>query len=116
MESVPPASAGGTNHASLPHPLTRVVLTSTQSAPLPTDAIFRVFQHNAALCEFVANFVAPLKVAAVARFLALVDQFLNLLVQHLALWLAENIQHAVDALDRGHDLAFVVFAQCSSGQ
>src|SRR5438132_794297 len=75
----------------LPHPLTQVVLTSTHSSPLPAYAVLRVFQNDTAPGKLIANFVGAVEVAAVTRFLALVNQLLNFVVEHLALRLTEYV-------------------------
>src|SRR5450759_1722080 len=83
---------------------------------LPAHAVLGVFQDDAAPGELVANFVAPIKVAAMTRFLALVDQLLNLSIKNLRLRLAKDIQHTVNAIYRSDYLPFVFFAQAASGQ
>ena len=78
----------------------------------PADAVFRVFEDDAAAGEFVADLVRTTKVAAAARFLAFVNQRLNLTIEHLALLLAKNIQHGVEAIDSREQLALVSACTC----
>ena len=58
---------------------------------LPAHAVFGVFEDNAALGEFVPNFIATRKVAAMTRFLPLINQRLNFFVEQFCLRLAEDV-------------------------
>src|SRR2546425_2959414 len=92
------------------------VIVRAGSLPLPSHAIFRIFQNDPPLGELIANLIGPRKIAAMTRFLPLVNQPLNIFVEHLSLRTADNVQHAIDAFDGGDNFASVVFAQDTSRQ
>src|SRR6266404_4881847 len=95
-------------------PLAEIIIRAW-SFPLPPYAVFGILQDYPPLGELIANLIGARKVAAMPRFLALVNQLLNFFVEHLSLRTADDVQHAIDAFDGGHNFASVVFAQDASG-
>src|SRR5205085_4892440 len=96
-------------------PLAEIIIRAW-SFPLPPYAVFGILQDDPPLGELFPNLIGARKVAAMTRFLPLVNQLLNFFVEHLSLWTADDVQNAVDAFDGGDNFAFVVFAQHSSGE
>lgn len=80
----------------------------TLSLALPADAVACVFEDDAALQELVAYLVGAGEVAAAAGFLSLVDEGLNLRVEHLARGLREDVEDGVEAADEFEQVALIV--------
>ena len=81
------------------------------STSFPAHAVFRVFERDAALRQFVADFICAGKVATAARFLTLVNQGLNRIIEHDGLFVLEDAQHRVEAVEQGEQFMLVIFAQ-----
>src|SRR5262245_35872454 len=73
---------------------------NASSFSFPADAVLRVLQNNASLGEFITNLVRAGKIPSMARVLPLLDQLLDLIIEHFRFRLAKDAQHAVEFLDR----------------
>src|SRR5437879_4878557 len=96
-------------------PLAEVTIRAW-SFPLPPYAVFGILQDDRPLGELFPNLIGARKVAAMTRFLPLVNQLLNFFIEHLSLRTADDVQNAVDAFDGGDNFASVVFTQDASGK
>src|SRR2546428_307806 len=83
---------------------------------LPAHTVFRVLKNNSTLGQLITNFVCTIEVAAMARFLPLVDQPLYFVIEHLCLRPGKNIEHAVKATDRADNFVLIIPEERSSGQ
>src|SRR3954468_19203445 len=86
------------------------------SLALPTDAVFCVFENDAALCKKIANLISAAEVAPVPGFLPLVNQRLNFFVENLVTAFTENVEHVVKASNCVKYFPLIVRPQCAFRQ